>query len=42
MTRSALRSLVRDYTAEATTTPLTDALVNDLLTQGEEALAEVR
>lgn len=40
MTRAQLRALVRDYVQEPTTVPLTDALVNDLLTQGEEALSD--
>jgi len=41
MTRAQLRSLLRDYTQESTTIPLTDALANDLLTQGEETLSDV-
>lgn len=41
MTRAQLRSLVRDYTQESSTTPLTDALIHDLLHQGEETLTDL-
>lgn len=41
MTRAQLRSLVRDYVQESSTTPLSDALINDLLRQGEEALSDL-
>lgn len=41
MTRAQLRSLVRDYLQESTQVPLTDAIVNDLLTQAEETLSDL-
>jgi len=41
MTRAALRSLVRDYAQESSTTPLSDALIHDLLHQGEEVLTDL-
>jgi len=41
MIRSALRSLVRDYLQESSTTPFSDALINDMLNQGQARLAEI-
>lgn len=39
MTLTTLRSLLRDYVQESSTTPLSNALANDMLNQGQEALA---